>query len=73
MLQDDSTVCAKINQDRGCIVHPFMGDPTALLACVFDGHGESGDKVSKFAMLGECALLTDWRKSESVEAMRNMY
>lgn len=50
--QEDSTgVCAKINQDRGCIVYPFMGSATAALLCVFDGHGEHGDSVSNFAML----------------------
>eukprot|EP00953_Heterococcus_sp_UTEX-ZZ885_P033833 17579-Heterococcus_DN1.PRE.2 len=28
-----------------------MGSATAALLCVFDGHGEHGDKVSNFAML----------------------
>jgi succinate dehydrogenase hydrophobic anchor subunit len=44
-VQDDETVCAKINQDRGSITYPFMGSATAALLCVFDGHGEHGDKV----------------------------
>jgi serine/threonine protein phosphatase PrpC len=44
-IQDDETVCAKINQDRGSITYPFMGSATAALLCVFDGHGEHGDKV----------------------------
>ncbi|CAM9545095.1 unnamed protein product [Chrysoparadoxa australica] len=41
---------AKINQDRGCVVHPFLGSPACALFCVFDGHGEKGDVISNFAM-----------------------
>ena len=44
---------AKINQDRGCIISPLQPDtPSATLVmalfCVFDGHGQFGDKVSEF-------------------------
>jgi len=38
----------EINQDRGCVVTPFAGDETALLACVFDGHGPQGEQVSEY-------------------------
>lgn len=36
---------AKINQDRACVVYPFMGSETCALLCVYDGHGERGDMV----------------------------
>ncbi|KAL1503995.1 hypothetical protein AB1Y20_010410 [Prymnesium parvum] len=39
---------AKINQDRGCVVYPFAKN--YALFCVFDGHGQHGDKVSHYAM-----------------------
>ncbi|CAM9872823.1 unnamed protein product [Pylaiella littoralis] len=41
---------AKINQDRACVVHPFMGSETCALLCVYDGHGEHGDVVSNYVM-----------------------
>jgi protein phosphatase 2C family protein 2/3 len=43
---------AKINQDRGCVCHPFGENPayTQSLFCVYDGHGALGDKVSHFVM-----------------------
>ncbi|CAN0377847.1 unnamed protein product, partial [Discosporangium mesarthrocarpum] len=40
--------CAKINQDRACVLQPFglgLGSTTGTLICVFDGHGERGDLV----------------------------
>ncbi|KAH8075894.1 protein serine/threonine phosphatase [Aureococcus anophagefferens] len=40
---------AKINQDRGCVVQPYGGDPRRALFAVFDGHGERGDIVSDYA------------------------
>lgn len=40
---------AKINQDRACVVHPFMGSDTCALLCVYDGHGERGDMVRQVA------------------------
>lgn len=50
LSRDRCTVCfdqdlAKINQDRACVVHPFMGSETCALLCVYDGHGERGDMV----------------------------
>lgn len=36
---------AKINQDRACVVYPFMHSETCALLCVYDGHGERGDMV----------------------------
>ncbi|CAM9234569.1 unnamed protein product [Choristocarpus tenellus] len=47
---DGTEACAKINQDRACVVHPFMASESCALVCVFDGHGERGDMVSNFAM-----------------------
>eukprot|EP00903_Cladosiphon_okamuranus_P013274 g12376.t1 len=41
---------AKINQDRACVVHPFMGSETCVLLCVYDGHGDRGDMVSNYVM-----------------------
>jgi serine/threonine protein phosphatase PrpC len=40
----------KINQDCGCIVYPFGGDPEQALFAVLDGHGAKGDKAAEFAM-----------------------
>jgi len=40
----------KINQDRGCVVHPFLQKPNEALFLVLDGHGEQGDKISEFIM-----------------------
>ena len=42
---------SKINQDRGSFVHPFAGDATQALFCVFDGHGACGDVVSHVVMV----------------------
>ena len=36
---------AKINQDRACVVYPYLGSKTCALLCVYDGHGERGDMV----------------------------
>ncbi|CAM9123953.1 unnamed protein product, partial [Phaeothamnion confervicola] len=47
---DSDAVCAKINQDRGCVVYPFLGKQDVALFCVFDGHGERGDAISNYAM-----------------------
>jgi len=41
---------SKINQDRGCVVHPYVDSETQSLFCVFDGHGERGDEVSEFVL-----------------------
>uniref|UniRef100_A0A6U7GBJ2 PPM-type phosphatase domain-containing protein n=1 Tax=Haptolina brevifila TaxID=156173 RepID=A0A6U7GBJ2_9EUKA len=46
---------AKINQDRGAVVYPLDVDYkriecTEALFCVYDGHGEFGDKVSQFVV-----------------------
>lgn len=48
---DEDNVIAKSNQDRGCVVYPFLGSSTCALLCVFDGHGEHGDAISNFAMV----------------------
>lgn len=47
---DTQPFVAKINQDRGVCVYPFVGHKRMALFCVFDGHGEQGDKVSEFCM-----------------------
>ena len=39
---------AKVNQDRGLVVHPFCGLMSMLLFGVYDGHGRRGRKVSEF-------------------------
>jgi serine/threonine protein phosphatase PrpC len=44
-------VVDKINQDRGCVVHPFGQSNRQALFCAFDGHGEFGDLVSNFTMI----------------------
>jgi len=41
---------AKINQDRGIAVYPFVDDPTVGLFGVYDGHGRAGEKVSEFVL-----------------------
>lgn len=43
---------SKINQDRGCVVHPYMDSEKQSLFCVFDGHGERGEDVSEFVLEG---------------------
>ncbi|KAJ8610297.1 hypothetical protein CTAYLR_009076 [Chrysophaeum taylorii] len=40
----------KINQDRGCVVHPYVDSDRQSLFCVFDGHGERGEEVSEFVL-----------------------
>lgn len=47
---DEDGIHEKINQDRGCIVHPFRGSPNETLFMVLDGHGEQGDRISEFVM-----------------------
>lgn len=54
ILAADGKMCcnqdfAKINQDRACVVHPFMGSDACALLCVYDGHGERGDMVRRVA------------------------
>ena len=41
---------SKINQDRGCVAHPYVDSETQSLFCVFDGHGERGEDVSEFVL-----------------------
>jgi len=65
----------KINQDRGCVVHPFLQKPDEALFLVLDGHGEQGDKISEFIMrqlvvsLEKHALL----ESNPEEALRDTF
>ena len=42
----------KTNQDCGSVSYPFLGDHQKLLLCCFDGHGNDGHLVSKFAVDG---------------------
>ena len=49
----------KINQDRGCIVHPVAGNESMIMYCVFDGHGPAGELVSEFVMLRLPAILEE--------------
>lgn len=46
----DEGYTEKINQDRGCVVHPFRQNLREAVFCVFDGHGEHGDLVSQYVM-----------------------
>lgn len=46
-MADISQDLAKINQDRACVVHPFLGSDTCALLCVYDGHGERGGMVRR--------------------------
>lgn len=39
---------AKINQDRGMCCFPFNGTHNQALLCVFDGHGQAGERVSEW-------------------------
>lgn len=48
--EDNFGIVEKINQDRGCVVHPFNHTYNEALLLVLDGHGEQGDRVSEFAM-----------------------
>lgn len=41
---------SKINQDRGCVVYPYVDSDRRSLFCVFDGHGERGEDVSEFVL-----------------------
>ena len=45
------TDTAKMNQDRGIVIHPFNGDASQSLFCIFDGHGDAGHNVAEFMML----------------------
>jgi len=54
---------AKINQDRGLAICPWMSDPKSGLFGVYDGHGCVGEMVSEFvlhnlprALRGSCAM-----------------
>jgi len=46
----DKGVVVKINQDRGSVNYPFMGDRMKVLFCCLDGHGSNGERVSEFAI-----------------------
>lgn len=41
---------AKINQDRGMAIYPFLEDETCGIFGVYDGHGRAGEKVSEFVL-----------------------
>ena len=41
---------AKINQDRGVAIWPFLDDESCGLFGVYDGHGRAGEKVSEFVL-----------------------
>jgi hypothetical protein len=43
-------VIQKINQDRGCMAHPFNKSRAQALFMVLDGHGSEGNRVSEFVM-----------------------
>ena len=43
-------IASKINQDKGFTTYPYHSNPRYALLGVYDGHGEFGDKVSKFAL-----------------------
>ena len=45
------TDTAKMNKDRGIVIHPFNGDASQSLFCIFDGHGDAGHNVAEFMML----------------------
>jgi protein phosphatase PTC2/3 len=55
ICEDDDDSCGpaphdKINQDRGCVVYPFVKKEKEAVFLVLDGHGEQGDKISEFVM-----------------------
>ena len=41
---------AKINQDRGVAIWPYLEDESVGLFGVYDGHGRAGEKVSEFVL-----------------------
>jgi serine/threonine protein phosphatase PrpC len=65
----------KINQDRGCVVHPFATDPKKALFVVMDGHGEQGDAVSEFVMRQLVMSLEkhELLESDPVEALKDTF
>ena len=38
------------NQDRACVVYPFMSDFSKVMLCMYDGHGPAGDSVAEWIM-----------------------
>merc|ERR1719201_2193011 len=68
---------AKINQDRGCVCHPFGPDEKykQCLFCVFDGHGACGDKVSHYAMNNIQSVLEDHPNlyTDPVKALKDSF
>jgi len=41
---------SKINQDRGVVCWPYNGSPSEALLCIFDGHGQHGEKLSELCV-----------------------
>ena len=56
---NDSTIVAKINQDRGGIAYPYCQSTHCALFGVYDGHGEGGEKVSQYALIEVQRLLEE--------------
>ena len=53
----DAAACAKINQDRGGIAHPYGDSDRQALFAVYDGHGQGGELVSQYALVEVQRLL----------------
>ena len=44
----DNTIAPKGNQDAACCIWPFRNDSRSAFIGIFDGHGDSGHRVSHF-------------------------
>jgi len=67
---------AKINQDRGMAIYPFLSDDRCGIFGVYDGHGRAGEKVSEFVLQnlpGELTSRAEQLISEPGEALKQAY
>ena len=48
--EQQTSISAKINQDRGGITYPYANSDKTALFAVYDGHGQGGELVSQFAL-----------------------
>ena len=63
---------AKINQDRGLAIYPFLGKENQGLFGVYDGHGRSGEVVSEFVLQNLAPALEEDRATMDVDPGRAM-
>lgn len=59
---------AKINQDRGLAIHPFLDDERCGVFGVYDGHGRSGERVSEFVLQNLPGELTGRKEQLETDA-----